>query len=138
MDALSEVQPAPGGSLPAAISNAVVRLLREYTGRGPTRARTTIRDNVVVVMLEQTLTKGERSLAQKGRTEKVLEIRHEFQEAMREESSAAVMQLTGRDVTAMLSANHIDPDLAAEIYVLDAPPDYDARAWDELTDGHGP
>ena len=56
---------------------------------------------------------------------------------MREESSAAVMQLTGRDVTAMLSANHIDPDLAAEIYVLDAPPDYDARAWDEITDGHG-
>ena len=24
----------------------------------------------------------------------------------------------------MMSANHLDPDLAAEIYVLDGPPDY--------------
>jgi hypothetical protein len=45
----------------------------------------------------------------------VLEIRHEFQEAMREESSAKVAELTGRKVIAMLSANHLDPDLAAEI-----------------------
>ncbi|MDQ6778613.1 MAG: DUF2294 domain-containing protein [Actinomycetota bacterium] len=55
------------GPLSLAISNAIVGLLREYTGRGPTRARTTIRDNVVLVMLEQTLTKGEQSLVAKGR-----------------------------------------------------------------------
>jgi uncharacterized protein YbcI len=73
-------------------------------------------------MLEQTLTKGEQSLVVKGRAEKVLEIRHEFQEAMREESSAKVSELTGCKVIAMLSANHIDPDLGAEIYVLDGPP----------------
>ena len=124
-----EARPS-GASLPAAISKAVVRLLREYTGRGPMRVQTTIHDNVVLVLLEQTLTKGERSLAQIGRAQKVLEIRHEFQDAMREESSAAVAALTGRPVTAMLSANHIDPDLAAEIYVLDGPPDYDARGWE--------
>jgi uncharacterized protein YbcI len=73
-------------------------------------------------MLEQTLTKGEQSLVQKGRSEQVLGIRHEFQEAMREESSAKVAELTGRKVIAMMSANHIEPDLGAEIYVLDGPP----------------
>ncbi|MDQ6744424.1 MAG: DUF2294 domain-containing protein [Actinomycetota bacterium] len=52
--------------------------MRDYTGRGPTRARTTIRDNIVVVMLEQTLTKAEQSLVAKGRSEKVLEMRHEY------------------------------------------------------------
>jgi uncharacterized protein YbcI len=116
-------------SLYAEISNAIVRLLREYTGRGPTKARTTIRDNVVIVLLEQTLTKGEQSLANKGRAAKVIEIRHEFQEAMREESSAKIAELTGRNVIAMMSTNHIDPDLAAEIYVLDGPPNHtpDAR-----------
>jgi uncharacterized protein YbcI len=129
-----------GSSLYASISNAIVKLLREYTGRGPTKARTTIRDNVVVVMLEQTLTKGEQSLAEKGRGEKVLEIRHEFQEAMREESSDKIAELTGRKVVAMLSANHLDPDLAAEIYVLDGAPDHDARTWEAavevaVTDG---
>ncbi len=132
MNATNEDHSSSAGSLPAAISNTVVRLLREYTGRGPTRARTTIRDNVVLVMLEQTLTKGEQSLAAKGRGEKVIEIRHEFQEAIREESSARVAELTGRSVTAMLSANHLDPDLAAEIYVLDGPPDYGARSWETI------
>jgi uncharacterized protein YbcI len=73
-------------------------------------------------MLEQTLTKGEQSLVPKRRAEKVLEIRHKFQEAMREESSAKVGELTGCNVIAMLSANHIDPDLGAEIYILDGPP----------------
>jgi len=111
------------GSLTAAISTAIVKLMRDYTGRGPMKARTTIRDNVVLVMLEQTLTKGEQVLVHKGRGENVLGLRHEFQEAMREESSEKIAQLTGREVIAMMSANHLDPDLAAEIYVLDTPPD---------------
>jgi uncharacterized protein YbcI len=129
-----EEQPGFGDSLPAAISSAVVRLLREYTGRGPTKARTTIRDNVVVVMLEQTLNKGERNLADRGLGEKVIEIRRAFQEAMRAESSQKVAELTGRHVTAMLSANHLNPDLAAEIYVLDAPPNQAARAAQTAAD----
>ena len=112
-----------GGPLQLALSNALVGLMREYTGRGPTKARTTIRENVVVVMLGQTLTKGEQALVKKGRTELVLALRREYQEAMREESSAKVAELTGRQVVAFLSANHLDPDLAAEIYVLDGPPD---------------
>jgi uncharacterized protein YbcI len=36
------------GALAAAISNHVVRLFAEYTGRGPTRARTIIRNQIVV------------------------------------------------------------------------------------------
>jgi uncharacterized protein YbcI len=120
----TDQEPASGGGLHLAISNAIVRLLREYTGRGPTKSRTTIRDNIVLVMLEQTLTKGEESLVSKGRVDKVIEIRHEFQEAMREESMAKVGELTGRKVIAMLSANHVHPDIGAEIFVLDGPPNY--------------
>jgi uncharacterized protein YbcI len=99
-------------------------MMREYTGRGPLKARTTIRDNVVLVMLEQTLTKGEQVFVDKGRTENVLALRHEYQEAMRDESSEKVAELTGRGVIAMMSANHLALDLAAEIYVLDRPPDH--------------
>ena len=54
----------------------------------------------------------------------MLEIRHEFQNAMREESMDRVGELTGRRVIAMLSANHVDPDLGAEIFVLDGPPNH--------------
>ena len=123
-----------GATLHAAISHAVVGLLREYTGRGPTKSRTTIRDNVVLVMLEQTLTKGEESLVNKGRTDKVIEIRHEFQEAMREATMAKVADLTGRHVIAMLSANHVNPDIGAEIFVLDGPPDHHRLSSAQATD----
>ncbi len=115
---------SPGNSLHVALSNAIVGLLREYTGRGPTKARTSIRDNVVLVMLEQTLTKGEQVLVKKGRTDQVLALRHEYQEAMRDESSAKVAELTGRNVIAFMSANHVEPDFASEIYVLDGSPQY--------------
>jgi uncharacterized protein YbcI len=107
-----------GGELGAAISNAVVRLMAEYTGRGPTKARTSIRDDVIMVVLEDTLTKGERTLVSDGRSDKVIALRGEFQAAMTSDAVAAVEQLTGRSVTAFMSANHIDPDLAAEIFVL--------------------
>jgi uncharacterized protein YbcI len=118
------IQPelASNGPLSLAISNTIVGLLREYTGRGPTKARTSIRDNIVLVVLEQTLTKGEQSLVGKGRADKVLEIRHEFQNAMRTECCERIAELTGREVLAFLSANHIDPDIGAEIFVLDGPP----------------
>jgi uncharacterized protein YbcI len=120
----TEPERQPGSSLTSTISTAIVRLMREYTGRGPLKARTTIRDNVVLVMLEQTLTKGEQVLVTKGRGENVLALRHEYQEAMRDESSDRVAELTGRSVIAFMSANHLSPDLAAEIYVLDGPPDH--------------
>jgi uncharacterized protein YbcI len=110
-----------GGSVASAISNAIRQLVAEYTGRGPTRARTSIRENVVVVLLEDTLTKGERRLVTKGRDHRVIDFRREFQDAMREDAIASVQRLTGRGVTAFMSANHIDPDLAAEVFVLAEP-----------------
>jgi uncharacterized protein YbcI len=101
-------------------------MVAEYTGRGPTRARTSIRDNLVVVLLEDTLTKGERRLVAQGRDIRVLDYRAEFQAAMREDAIASIEELTGRKVTAFMSANHIDPDLAAELFVLE--PDGEAAS----------
>jgi hypothetical protein len=38
---------------------------------------------------------------------------------MRLDFVAAIEDLTGRTVIAFMSANHIDPDLAAEVFVLE-------------------
>jgi len=114
-------QRTAGGSVAAAISNSAVRLLAEYTGRGPTKARTTLDRELVVVVLGDSLTKGEATLARKGEGELVLEMRHRFQNAMRQDLTAAVEVHTGRKVIAFMSANHIDPDLAVEVFVLDEP-----------------
>lgn len=123
----TEPERQAGTSIYSAISHAVVGVVRDYTGRGPTKARTTIRDEVVVVILEHTLSKGEQVLVEKGRGERVLGLRREYQDAMREEASARIAEITGRNVVAMMSANHLSPDLAAEIFVLDGPPDASAH-----------
>jgi uncharacterized protein YbcI len=102
----------------AAISNAVVRLLSEYTGRGPTKARTYITDDYIAVVLQDTLTKGERSLVRDGKAAHVLTTRKAYQHTMREDLIAVIEQITGRTVHAFLSDNHIDPDVAVESFVL--------------------
>jgi uncharacterized protein YbcI len=106
------------GSMSAAISNAVVRLLSEYTGRGPTKARTYIDEDLITVVLQDSLTKGERSLLRDGEVALVLANRKAFQNSMADDMVAAVEQLSGRSTTAFLSANHINPDIAVESFVL--------------------
>ena len=108
----------PAGSVAAAISNAVVRLLAEYTGRGPTKARTYINDDYIAVVLQDTMTKGERSLVRDGKVELVLSTRKAYQHTMRDDLVAAVERLSGRKVLAFLSDNHADPDIAVESFVL--------------------
>ena len=69
MPSRTATSPAPSarlGAQSAAISNAVVGLLRDYTGRGPTHARTTIGADTIVVTLRNSLTKAERTLAGSG------------------------------------------------------------------------
>src|SRR4051812_9069530 len=105
-------------ALNAAISQAIVHLLAESTGRGPTKARTTIDRDLIVVVLQNTLTSGERYLADSDRTEQVLDMRRAYQDAMRTDCIASIEDLTGRTVLAFMSANHIDPDLAAEVFIL--------------------
>lgn len=117
-----------GGQLSAAISNKIVQLLSEYTGRGPTRARTFINDGLVVCLLQDTLTKGERALAEHDQSEAVLQMRGTFQRTMRQEATAAIEELTGRRVTAFMSDNHIEPDVAVEVFLLEPIAEADGAA----------
>lgn len=112
------MQRAAGGALYSAISNAVVGIVHEYTGRGPTRARTSIRDDVVVVVLQETLLKAERSLIEDNKAELVAHMRRSFQQTMREDMSSAVSKLTGREVIAFMSDSHLEPDYSVEVFVL--------------------
>ncbi|HVF78278.1 MAG TPA: Na-translocating system protein MpsC family protein [Solirubrobacteraceae bacterium] len=108
-----------GGSLAASISHAVVQIMAEYTGRGPTRARTSIRQDSVLVLMQDTLTKAELALLEAGEREFVLQSRIRFQRTMRADLVAAVEALTGRRVIAFPPANHMEPNTAAEMFVLE-------------------
>ena len=118
----AQFDPTTTGSHGLAISNLVVRLLSEYTGRGPTKARTHFSENLITVVLQDLLTRGERSLIRDGKQDFVLETRRAYQLTMREDYTAGIEEITGRVVIAFLSANHIDPDMAIESFAL-APQD---------------
>jgi uncharacterized protein YbcI len=110
---------ASGGELNASILRAVVSVYRSYAGRGPTRSQAFFRDNVVVVVMRDFMTPLERTLAEHGRGEAAVELHAQLHEVMRDELVAAVERLTGRTVTALMSDSQADPDVAAEVFVLD-------------------
>jgi uncharacterized protein YbcI len=106
------------GERSAAISNLAVRLLHEYTGRGPTKAQTHLSGDLVAIVLQDTMTTGERTLVRDGEHERVLDMRHAYQRTMRKDLAGGVASITGRDVIAFMSANHIDPDMGVEVFIL--------------------
>jgi uncharacterized protein YbcI len=107
----------------AMISTSAVQLLHEFTGRGPTKAKTLINEDLVTVVLADTLTKGEQKLVDNGRPDRVIELRHDFQMVMREDLIGIVERQLERKVIAFMSQNHIDPDLAIELFVLEPVPE---------------
>ncbi len=116
------LQSPSGLSTAASISNLVVGLMSSHTGRGPTKAWTSIDEDLVSVVLRDTLTKGERCLVSGGQSQLVLDTRRAYQDTMREDLIAGVERLTGRNVIAFMSENNIDPDIAIESFVLEPRP----------------
>lgn len=91
-----------------------MRLLSDYTGRGPTRARTHFNENLITIVVQDLLTKGERSLIRDGKQDLVLETRRAYQQSMGADLTAGIEEITGRQVIAFLSANNLDPELAMQ------------------------
>ena len=109
-----------GGELNAAVTSALIGIHSEHLGRGPRTATTFHHGNVIVTLMHDVMTPLEMSLMKAGNAATVMNMRHLMQEAMRDEYVSAVERLSGREVIAFLSANHADPDMASEMFVLDA------------------
>ena len=103
-----------------AISNEMVRLYKEQFGRGPTKARTNwAGPDVVVVVLEDTLTPAERNLVKLGEHQRLRDLRLFFQYASVREFCDPVERLTGRKVRAFMSSIDTEADgLSTEVFVL--------------------
>ena len=79
----------------AAISEAVVRLLRVSTGRGPTSASTLISPDLAVITLADCLTTAEQTLAAQGHAKVASRLRTALHEEIRSEAVATVEDVTG-------------------------------------------
>jgi|RhiMethySRZTD1v2_1073278.scaffolds.fasta_scaffold304970_3 uncharacterized protein YbcI len=114
-DVTEQTQRSPA----VAISNAIVQIYKEGYGKGATRARTRIDDDVIVVTLEDIYTPVEHTLIASGEGEQIRETRRIFQQAHRAQLIAIVEDLSGRRVYAYLSQVHFDPDLAVEVFLVE-------------------
>ena len=114
------VESQDGGNLLMALANEMVRLTKEQFGRGPTAARALwAGPDVLIVVLEQTLTPAERSLVRMGEHERLRETRMYFQYASVRELCEPVERLTGRTVRAFISGIDTEADgLVTETFVF--------------------
>jgi uncharacterized protein YbcI len=112
------------------ISNEIVHLHSEYYGRGPSKAKTYIQDDLVVVVLEETFTPSERTLIDRGEGESIHDIRRRFQRVMGDQFKAIVEQATGRPVRAFMSETSLEEDVTVEVFLMGDAPSMDGASGD--------
>ncbi len=112
------------GDVRSRISTSIVQLHKEYYGRGPTKTKTYYQEDFVLILLRGGFTTVERTLLHAGRRDAVTAQRHTFQEVMRPLYAELVERETGRPVTAFMSTTHQDPDILAELFILEPPEGY--------------
>ena len=106
-----------GNSLVGEISRGIVRIHARFYGRGPTKAKTVWRDDIVVCVLEDLFTKAEQLLVDGGRFEDVRAHRTAFQDEVEPLFRGCVEAVTGRRVQSFL--NQVSADgVACEVFVL--------------------
>ena len=111
-------------------------IFRRAWGRGPVRttARWAGRD-MIVVLMENGHNDAEKTLRAAGHIQQLLGGRELLQTIIEGELKAAVELIFGRRVQALLSATRLDPDLSAEVFVLEPLGDDGDSSSDEVNAG---
>jgi uncharacterized protein YbcI len=110
----------PGPSVLAQVSNEMVRIYKEQFGRGPgtSRAAWATRD-VLIVVLEDTLTPAEYNLTLFGEHERLRQMRIFLQYASVSAFCEPVERLTGRKVRSFISGIDTSVDgMSIETFVM--------------------
>lgn len=115
--------PLTGDELLAAVTDVMVALHERYHHRVPVTAKTQLLgDEVLICVLGGVYSDVEKTMIELQRTMVVQEVRSAFQVAMQHKFVAAVEDLSGREVLAFISNQHVGPDIEIELFVL-RPPD---------------
>jgi uncharacterized protein YbcI len=110
-----------GGELNAAVTREIVRIHTAAIGRGPKKSYSFYNGDTLITVLLEVLTRAEQTLVSYDEADAVLAMRRLSHKAMAGEMKEAVERLTGREVIAFMSNNHLDPDMAIEVFILDRP-----------------
>ena len=121
-----ELESESGESLLAAISREMVRTMKHYYGRGPTRAKSYLLDDLLFVVMRGGALQSEKTLLEAGFDDTVREFRQKFENVMAERLVGTIEQLTERKVLTYQSQILFEPHVVIEIFVFDKPVSRDA------------
>ena len=107
----------------AEISRGIVQLMHRYTGRGPTKARTTLNTNIAAVVLGETLSRGELNLVDSNQGDAVLAMRRTYHSAIQSEARSLVEEITGRSVVSAMADIDLEADLAVFFFNFEPEPE---------------
>jgi uncharacterized protein YbcI len=111
----------PGdGELRQQLSNAIGGLFKQYPGRGPSDCRTYLEPDLVIVVMAGGYTAAEQTLFEAGKWHEVRQAPLAWQDSMESRFIETIQRLTGRTVTAFLSASRQNADITVELFVLES------------------
>ncbi|MHB8693927.1 MAG: Na-translocating system protein MpsC family protein [Solirubrobacteraceae bacterium] len=108
-----------GEELLVAVTKEMVALHERYHHRAPVSAKSLLLGgDLLACVLSGVYTDVEKTMIELQRATIVQETRSAFQAAMQHKFIAAVERLSGRDVLAFISNQHVGPDIEIEIFML--------------------
>jgi uncharacterized protein YbcI len=114
-------KPPTQGQVRDEIAREILRIYEESYGTGAARAEALVSESWVIVVLDGLeLLPNEQFLVENGKEETVLQVRTQYQHAIRSSFSAAIERATGRTVIGFASTTSVDePRFMAEVFRLE-------------------
>lgn len=110
-----------GASLLSAISREMVKAMKTYYGRGPTKAKSYLMDDLLFIVMRGGIMEAEETLLAAGEEDAVRAFRQRFENIMAERLVGTIEQLTDRKVLNYQSQVLFDPPIVVEIFLFDKP-----------------
>jgi uncharacterized protein YbcI len=108
------------GEVLGRVSRELVHALKRSYGKGPTKAKSYLCDDILLVAMEGGLLPAENTMIERGRNDLVREFRQQYENELAGTFTAVVEEITGRKVLNYQSQIMFDPDMIFELFVLDS------------------
>jgi uncharacterized protein YbcI len=106
------------GGMLTELCNAIVHIHKRFYGKGPTRARAHLSQDLLTVVLDGVYTRGEQTLHDRGHEHEVIQLRRAMQRSVEGEFRSAIETIMHRAVRSFMSATDPANDLQVEIFIL--------------------
>ncbi|HEX8158940.1 MAG TPA: DUF2294 domain-containing protein [Solirubrobacteraceae bacterium] len=108
-----------GAGMLARLSNEMVRAQKRYFGKGPTKAKSYMLDDLLLIVMRGGMTTAEKTMLDFDQADKVREFRQTFENEMTQRLTDMVQDITGRKVIGYQSQIMFEPDVVVEMFIFD-------------------